>query len=83
MIDYIFSTPQSLACLGYLGPIDMNWLDQNKIVGFPTPHIPSDHLPILAHFAVIPTCYNRQLPTIQHYGNSHSSAFGAIGALTA
>lgn len=59
MIDYIFATPLNLACLGFLGPIDMHWLDQNKVVGFPTAHIPSDHLPLLAHFAIIPPCYNR------------------------
>ena len=33
MIDYIFSTPQSLARLGTLGPFDSNWISQHKIIG--------------------------------------------------
>ncbi|EPB66268.1 hypothetical protein ANCCEY_14640 [Ancylostoma ceylanicum] len=33
MIDYIFSTPQSLARLGFLGAFDSNWVAQNKIIG--------------------------------------------------
>lgn len=33
VIDYIFSTPQSLARLGVLGPFDMQWIQQNKIIG--------------------------------------------------
>ncbi|KJH45936.1 hypothetical protein DICVIV_08014 [Dictyocaulus viviparus] len=33
MIDYIFSTPQSLARLGFLGAFDSTWVAQNKIIG--------------------------------------------------
>ncbi|RCN35528.1 hypothetical protein ANCCAN_18611 [Ancylostoma caninum] len=62
MIDYIFSTPQSLARLGFLGAFDSNWVAQNKIIGFPHPHVPSDHIPIMAQYAVIPTSHQRAPP---------------------
>ncbi|GMR48413.1 hypothetical protein PMAYCL1PPCAC_18608 [Pristionchus mayeri] len=79
MIDYIFSTPQSLARLGVLGPFDMDWVRNHKIIGFPHPHVPSDHIPIMAQYALIPTNHQRPQPQIQHFGNSHSGAFGAVG----
>uniref|UniRef100_A0A0R3RJ73 poly(A)-specific ribonuclease n=1 Tax=Elaeophora elaphi TaxID=1147741 RepID=A0A0R3RJ73_9BILA len=79
VIDYIFSTPQSLARLGVLGPLNMEWVLANKIIGFPHPHVPSDHVPIMAQFAIIPTSHQRIQPVVHHYGNSHSSSFGAVG----
>ncbi|GMT24929.1 hypothetical protein PFISCL1PPCAC_16226 [Pristionchus fissidentatus] len=79
MIDYIFSTPQSLARLGVLGPFDMEWVRNHKIIGFPHPHVPSDHIPIMAQYAMIPTNHQRQQPQIQHFGNQHSGSFGAVG----
>lgn len=57
MIDYIFATPQSLARLGILGSLDMNWVQSNKFVGFPQPHVPSDHIPIMAQYAIIPSSF--------------------------
>lgn len=79
VIDYIFATPQSLMRIGVLGQLDMNWVHQNKIIGFPHPHVPSDHIPIMAQYAIVPTTFQRQLPPIQHYGSSHSSGFGPVG----
>ncbi|VDM96694.1 unnamed protein product [Thelazia callipaeda] len=79
VIDYIFSTPQSLARLGVLGPLSMEWVQTNKIIGFPHPHVPSDHIPIMAQYAIIPTGHQRIQPVIHHFGNSHSSSFGAVG----
>lgn len=83
MIDYIFSTPQSLARLGVLGPFDMSWIHQNKIIGFPHPHVPSDHIPIMAQFAIIPTSHQRVPPPPggqQQGGGSHGSHPGTHGA---
>ncbi|MFH4980361.1 hypothetical protein AB6A40_007070 [Gnathostoma spinigerum] len=79
VIDYIFSTPQSLLRLGVLGPLDNRWVQVNKIIGFPHPHIPSDHIPIMAQYAIIPTPVQRPQQPVQHYGNSHSSIYGAVG----
>ena len=41
MIDYIFYPVRSMKPLGYLGPISQEWLDDNKVVGCPHPHITS------------------------------------------
>ncbi|KAG0412117.1 hypothetical protein HPB47_010756, partial [Ixodes persulcatus] len=48
VIDYIFFSRQHLSVLGVLGPLDQQWLEENKVVGCPHPHVPSDHLPLLA-----------------------------------
>ncbi|XP_037525295.1 CCR4-NOT transcription complex subunit 6-like isoform X3 [Rhipicephalus sanguineus] len=48
VIDYIFFTRQHMSVLGVLGPLDPQWLLENKVVGCPHPHVPSDHLPLLA-----------------------------------
>ncbi|CAJ0929179.1 unnamed protein product, partial [Mesorhabditis belari] len=86
VIDYIFSTPQSLARLGVLGPFDMPWIQQNKIIGFPHPHVPSDHIPIMAQYAIIPSSHQQQHPnnskvnTVNHLGlNNNSASYGSHG----
>lgn len=47
IIDYIFYSKQSMIPLGLLGPINSDWLRENKVAGCPHPHIPSDHFPLL------------------------------------
>lgn len=47
IIDYIFYSKQSMVPLGLLGPVSQDWLRENKVVGCPHPHIPSDHFPLL------------------------------------
>ncbi|GBP14612.1 CCR4-NOT transcription complex subunit 6 [Eumeta japonica] len=42
IIDYIFYSKQSMTPLGLLGPLSQDWFRENKIVGCPHPHIPSD-----------------------------------------
>jgi len=54
LIDYIFASPQSLQRTGYLGGIDPKWIADNKIIGFPHVHVPSDHIPIMAQYALRP-----------------------------
>ncbi|CAI4228362.1 unnamed protein product [Auanema sp. JU1783] len=66
MIDYIFSTPQSLARLGILGSFEQSWIASNKILGFPHPHVPSDHVPIMAQYAIIPTSHQRNHPPVHN-----------------
>ncbi|PAV75320.1 hypothetical protein WR25_00323 [Diploscapter pachys] len=77
MIDYIFSTPQSLARLGILGSFDSNWVTNNKILGFPHPHVPSDHIPIMAQYAIIPTTHQRTPPRPQAVANTANSTQAA------
>lgn len=47
MIDYIFYSRNLLKTVGLLGPLDIDWIKNNRIVGFPHPHVPSDHLPLM------------------------------------
>lgn len=47
IIDYIFYAKQAMVPLGLLGPVSSEWLRENKVVGCPHPHIPSDHFPLL------------------------------------
>ncbi|KAJ2308647.1 Glucose-repressible alcohol dehydrogenase transcriptional effector [Coemansia sp. RSA 2706] len=47
-IDYIWYTTGTLVPTGLLGEVDREWVAQT--VGFPNPHIPSDHIPIMAEF---------------------------------
>ena len=64
ILDYIFYTSDSLSLLGELGPIGADYLKRNKIIGFPHPHFPSDHLSLLVEFEFIqPT---RNGPTSHH-----------------
>ena len=41
MIDYIFYPSNTMKPLGYLGPISEDWLNDNKVLGCPHPHITS------------------------------------------
>lgn len=54
IIDYVFYAKQSMRVLGVLGPLDPEWLQSNKIVGCPHPHIPSDHFSLLVEFELNP-----------------------------
>lgn len=53
IIDYIFYTKTSMIPLGLLGPVSTEWLTDNKIVGCPHPHIPSDHFPLLVELEML------------------------------
>ena len=47
MIDYIFYSRHLMRAVGMFGPLDAEWIKSNRIVGFPHPHVPSDHLPLM------------------------------------
>lgn len=50
IIDYIFYSKEHMNLIGLLGPLDEEWFRQNKVVGCPHPHVPSDHFPLLVEF---------------------------------
>lgn len=50
VLDYIFYTKEELVVLGELGPVDVDYLKKNKVVGFPHPHFPSDHICLVVEF---------------------------------
>ena len=54
-LDYIFYTSDYLLQLGELGTIPEEYFKKNKIIGFPHPHFPSDHLPLLVEFEFLNT----------------------------
>ncbi|GAB6028527.1 CCR4-NOT transcription complex subunit 6-like, variant 2 [Chamberlinius hualienensis] len=55
IIDYILHSEQNLVPLGILGPLDDEWMKENKVIGCPHPHIPSDHFPLVVAFEMAPT----------------------------
>lgn len=55
IIDYIFYAKQTMTPLGLLGPLSQEWLQQNKIIGCPHPHLYSDHFPLLVELEMVPT----------------------------
>ncbi|XP_064632605.1 CCR4-NOT transcription complex subunit 6-like isoform X3 [Lineus longissimus] len=50
VIDYIIFSRDYMTTLGILGRIDPDWFKDNKVIGCPHPHIPSDHFALLAEF---------------------------------
>jgi CCR4-NOT transcription complex subunit 6 len=67
MIDYIFASPQSLYRTGYLGGMDAKWIADNKIIGFPHAHVPSDHIPIMAQYALQPISTRPPSQAVQRF----------------
>ena len=53
IIDYIFYTKTGMVPLGLLGPLSADWLRENKVVGCPHAHIPSDHFPLLVELELM------------------------------
>uniref|UniRef100_A0A8R1DX84 poly(A)-specific ribonuclease n=1 Tax=Caenorhabditis japonica TaxID=281687 RepID=A0A8R1DX84_CAEJA len=45
--------------------------------GFPHPHVPSDHIPIMAQYAIIPTTHQRQPPPPQAAGHAPAGVIGS------
>ena len=43
-----------MRAIGLLGPLDPEWMKTNKIIGFPHPHVPSDHLPLIVELELFP-----------------------------
>lgn len=50
VIDYIWFSSNHLQCTGLLGEVDREYL--SKVPGFPNYHFPSDHISLMAEFAV-------------------------------
>uniref|UniRef100_A0A0N4ZB03 Endo/exonuclease/phosphatase domain-containing protein n=1 Tax=Parastrongyloides trichosuri TaxID=131310 RepID=A0A0N4ZB03_PARTI len=50
VIDYIFYTSATLSACGIIEPPSAEWIKNSEIIGFPHPHFPSDHIPIVANF---------------------------------
>ena len=57
IIDYIFYSRPHMNVLGLLGPLDSNWLTDNKVVGAPHPSVPSGEFHYLHFLGVEYNCY--------------------------
>ncbi|CAH1106100.1 unnamed protein product, partial [Psylliodes chrysocephalus] len=66
IIDYIFYAKQTMTPLGLLGPLSQEWLQQNKVIGCPHPHIYSDHFPLLVELEMVPTITSAMNGLIGH-----------------
>lgn len=80
IIDYIWHRPNNLSVTGLLGSVPIEYSKQ--FVGFPTQHMPSDHIPLLVEFkfesgsdghSVISHDY-QNFPAINSHGNAGSSS---------
>lgn len=47
IIDYIFVSKKHISVIGLLGPLDSDWIKENNVLGFPHPHVPSDHFSLM------------------------------------
>jgi len=54
VIDYIFCSRDRIRTLGVLGGPELQWFEENRVVGCPHPQIPSDHFPLFAQFEMTP-----------------------------
>ncbi|VEL29770.1 unnamed protein product [Protopolystoma xenopodis] len=53
MIDYVFFTRQHFHLLGSLDQLPDSWFNQEKVVGCPHVHVPSDHFPLLVELELL------------------------------
>jgi len=65
IIDYIFYPKGNMKPLGILGPVSEEWMKENKVLGCPHPHIPSDHFPLLVEFGLTLPVMSRSPPVSQ------------------
>ena len=54
ILDYVLYSKTQMSVMGILGPLDAGWLQEHKVAGFPHPHVPSDHLPLLVELELTP-----------------------------
>ncbi|KAH9402383.1 CCR4-NOT transcription complex subunit 6-like [Tyrophagus putrescentiae] len=80
VIDYIFCSKTNMSVLGVLGPLDTNWLRENKIAGCPHQYIPSDHFPLIVEIEMIPKILSPGMVS-QISSNSGSNSGAANGHL--
>lgn len=67
LIDYIFYSRDFMNCLGVLGPLEEDWFKENKILGCPHPHVPSDHFPLFVELEMpLPTPGANRPSTTNH-----------------
>jgi CCR4-NOT transcription complex subunit 6 len=74
IIDYIFYGQDMMRPLGVLGSLDWSWFEQNRVYGCPHPSIPSDHLPLLVQFELLPSASTAAVTAAQSSSSTASSS---------
>ncbi|KAI8577796.1 hypothetical protein K450DRAFT_250045 [Umbelopsis ramanniana AG] len=63
VLDYIFPSANTFSVSGVLGPIDKEYISRQ--VGFPNPHFPSDHIPIMCELVLkTPAKEKKETPSV-------------------
>uniref|UniRef100_A0A0N5C8Z1 Endo/exonuclease/phosphatase domain-containing protein n=1 Tax=Strongyloides papillosus TaxID=174720 RepID=A0A0N5C8Z1_STREA len=65
IIDYIFFTSSTISACGIIEPPSAEWIKNSEVIGFPHPHFPSDHIPIVANFYINNNDNNGIIPNPQ------------------
>ena len=63
-----------MSVLGVLGPLDTNWLRENKIAGCPHQYIPSDHFPLVVELEMTPKTLSPGMVSSNSGSNASSGA---------
>ncbi|KAM7449063.1 CCR4-NOT transcription complex subunit 6-like [Porites harrisoni] len=69
VIDYIYFTSDLLVPVGVLGSVSQQYVKDNKIIGWPHPHFPSDHQSLLVEFEAL--SFSNGVPIYGYLPNSH------------
>lgn len=84
IIDYIWHRPNNLTVTGLLGSVPPDYTKQ--FVGFPTQHMPSDHIPLLVEFKLETSATSsaatpqqqQSLPTGEYHQTSYHSTSASV-----
>ena len=71
VIDYIYFTSDLLVPVGVLGSVSQQYIKENKIIGWPHPHFPSDHQSLLVEFEAL--SFSNGVPFYGYMPGSHHS----------
>lgn len=71
VIDYIYFTSDLLVPVGVLGSVSQQYIKENKIIGWPHPHFPSDHQSLLVEFEAL--SFSDGVPFYGYLPGSHHS----------
>jgi len=74
IVDYIWYSTNTLELTTLLGPVDADYM--KLVPGFPNYHFPSDHVSLLAEFAIKGRKENKPVPSGSDFSGARSEASG-------
>ena len=69
VIDYIYYTSDLLVPVGVLGSVSKEYIKENKVIGWPHPHFPSDHQSLLVEFEAL--SFSNGVPVYGYMPGAH------------